>query len=176
MRWLGLASLTTLLLTVASCPKVREAHADCREAEDKCRPQLSATTLNGGELAEHDLVGKVVLVNFWATWCHPCVEEIPLLEATWQRHKGDGFVVVGILAAEPADDAQVQQFMADHGITYPVIRAGDGMLRQFEMGSTLPVSFVYDRAGRLVLRKNVELRAPELDPLVARLIKAGGSR
>jgi thiol-disulfide isomerase/thioredoxin len=160
-----------LLLSVASCPRVREAHADCREAEDKCRPQVAGVSLNGGNLSEADLAGKVVVVNFWATWCHPCVEEIPDLEAAWQKHKQDGLVVVGLLSADHADDAEVQQFMADHHLTYPVVRATEGVLRQFEMGSTLPVSYVYDRAGRLVLRKNVQLRAAELDPLVERLLK-----
>ncbi len=167
-RWLGLLLLVT---AVASCPKVREAHADCREAEDKCRPQLSGVVLNGDRLAEADLQGKPVVVNFWATWCHPCVEEIPVLEAAWRRHKGEGLYVIGVLAADPADDAEVQQFIADHHITYPVIRAHDGMLRQFEMGTSLPVSFVYDRSGRLVLRKNVQIRSVELDPLIVRLLR-----
>src|SRR5678810_521648 len=95
-RWLGVA----LLLTVASCPKVREAHADCRDSEDKCRPEFSGDTLTGGKLADVDLRGKVVVVNFWATWCHPCIEEIPVLQAAWQSHEKDGLVIVGVLTGE----------------------------------------------------------------------------
>ena len=73
-------------------------------------PTFTSVTLDGQELSSASLSGKVVLVNFWATWCAPCIEEMPALEAVWKRHKDRGFVIVGVLA-DQASDASVRSFV-----------------------------------------------------------------
>ncbi len=160
-----------LALSVAACPRVREAHADCREDEPRCRPELAGWTLGGERLEESALEGKVVLVNFWATWCKPCVKEIPALQAAHDAHARQGFVVVGIVAADAADDAQVQQFISDHAMSYPVLRDPDGALgRKFELTPALPTTYVYDRAGKLVARRTGGLDHTEVEKLIAPLL------
>src|SRR3712207_2035350 len=122
--------IALLLLLPASCG-VKEAHADCREQVQKCLPELDFVGLAGERVTEKDLEGKVVLVNFWATWCGPCVKEIPALERAQAKFGPRGFVVVGVVSSDPADDAQVQQFIADHDVHYPMVRDDGKLARAF---------------------------------------------
>jgi thiol-disulfide isomerase/thioredoxin len=123
---LRLASIPLLGLLVlvgldASCNSVKEAHADCGES-DQCRPELSGDSLDGTRVEEAGLAGKVVIVNFWATWCGPCRQEIPALETVWKEHAHEGLAMVGVLTADAASDSTVQAFMVESGMTYPVLR------------------------------------------------------
>lgn len=158
------------LLVAVSCNSVKEAHADCREETATCRPELDAWSLDGRRVSEKELHGKVVLVNFWATWCGPCVREIPALERAQAKYGARGFAVVGVVSSDGADDAQVQQFMADHDMRYPVIRDDGALSTKFEMGRALPTTYLYDRTGALVKRHQGPLTEAELDALITPLL------
>ena len=94
-----------------------------------------------------ELRGKIVLVNFWATWCPPCRKEMPDLEAVYNRFKGKGLV---ILAISDDDPDKVRRFVAEMHFTYPVLLdPGSGANQRFEIEG-IPKSFVYDRSGALV--------------------------
>lgn len=90
------------------------------EADDRGsrHADFTLTDLNGMQWSLHALAGKVVLVNFWATWCPPCRKELPDLEALYQRFHSRGLV---ILAVSDEDAAKVQPFVAEHKLTYPVL-------------------------------------------------------
>ena len=137
-----------IALWAVSCAK---ASADCpsTETSSQCRPEIVAIGLDGKPLAEADLAGKVVLVNFWATWCGPCAAELPALEAVYERHRGDGFVIVGAVSADPSDDLDVSNFAAARGVTYPLVRATPHLERKMELGQALPKTYLYDRKGKL---------------------------
>jgi thiol-disulfide isomerase/thioredoxin len=95
--------------------------------------------------------GKWVLVNFWATWCPPCIEEIPELSALDDAHKGRDLVVIGVAADdEPAD---VRKFVAKRSVRYPVVIADETAVQPFGDVSGLPTSFLYDPRGRQVLHR-----------------------
>jgi thiol-disulfide isomerase/thioredoxin len=110
-------------------------------------PAFSFTDVNGRSISSASWHGKVVLVNFWATWCPPCRAEIPDLITLQERYR-DQLVVVGISEDEgPVDE--VKRFVADHGMTY-VVEIGTPELRKIFRGVVaLPTTFVIDPEGRL---------------------------
>ena len=91
--------------------------------------------------------GKVVVLNFWASWCDPCRDEAPLLEAAHRRLAGRG-TVLGVTYRDTSSDAR--QFIRRHRLTYPSLRDVDGKLGQDYATKALPETFVLDRRGRIV--------------------------
>ena len=112
------------------------------EDKDKRRGQagFSLTDLAGKRWSLKDLTGKVVLVNFWATWCPPCVRELPDLDAVYRRFESRGFV---ILAITSEDTAPVKAFLATNNVTYPaLLDPGDKAKKEFLVDG-IPKSFLF---------------------------------
>jgi cytochrome c biogenesis protein CcmG/thiol:disulfide interchange protein DsbE len=111
-------------------------------------PELTLPRLSGGgeeSLADYD--GQVVVLNFWASWCEPCIEESPLLERWHRRIEPDGGTVVGVDVLDVTDDAH--EFVKRFDLTYPQLRDGDGdTLADFGVTGQ-PYTFVIDRRGRV---------------------------
>ena len=112
-------------------------------------PAVAGTGIDGKPVAAEAFRGKVVLVNFWATWCAPCIKEIPAIEKVYARNKERGFEVVGLVSGDDASDAEIQVFAAEHGVSYALIRATADVETAFGLGSVLPTTYLYDRSGRL---------------------------
>jgi peroxiredoxin len=108
-------------------------------------PHISLTDLQGASASLDDYAGQVILVNNWATWCPPCKDEMPELEAYYQAHAGDGFVIVAIESGEPAD--VVEKFVQQHGLTFPVWLDPQGAALEAFQNWNLPSSYVIDRSG-----------------------------
>lgn len=122
-------------------------------------PDFTATTLDGRTISSSDWKGKVTLVNFWATWCPPCRAEIPDLIALQAKYP-DHLQIIGISEDQGSVDA-VKAFVAEHGITYPVIMATPEIEQIFAGVNALPTSFMLDREGRIV-QKHLGLYAVEM--------------
>jgi peroxiredoxin len=90
----------------------------------------------------------VVLVNFWATWCPPCRVEMPGFQRVYEARRERGFTIVG-LSVDAAGSAPVKQFLAEHGITYPVAMANTSAIQGFGRSTLLPTSYLIDRQGRV---------------------------
>lgn len=126
------------------------------DADDEGRRNLNfaLTDLQGQTWTLRDLAGKVVLVNFWATWCPPCRKEMPDLEALYERFQSQGFVILGI---SDEDSSKVKPFVAKRKITYPVLLDPGRKVNQLFQINGIPKSFVYDRAGKLVA-ESIDMR------------------
>ena len=111
-------------------------------------PDITLDTLDGRHIALHALHGKTVILTFWATWCDPCREELPLLSRYAQAHANDGLVVLGFSLDTPDTLAQVRQVAS--GLHFPVGLLGDPHVEGYGRIWHLPVSFVVDRRGVLV--------------------------
>jgi thiol-disulfide isomerase/thioredoxin len=132
-------------------------------------PSFTAVDLDGRTVSTGAgaLKGKVVIVNFWATWCPPCRAEIPDLIALQRKYEGT-VQVIGVSQDEiPAE--QVKRFAAAHGINYPLVMTNAEIERLFPGVHALPTSFVLDREGRLV-QKHVGMLNAELTELEARTL------
>jgi thiol-disulfide isomerase/thioredoxin len=111
---------------------------------------FSTTDLEGRPVSMASLRGKVVLVNFWATWCPPCRAEIPDLIALQNRYR-DRLVILGI-SEDEAPPADVKAFVADQKINYAVAMTNPAIEKIFKGVSALPTTFVIDRDGRIQQR------------------------
>jgi peroxiredoxin len=126
------------------------------EGNDKKREHLDFTLkdLSGKTWTFSELRGKVVLVNFWATWCPPCRKEMPDLETLYTRFGSKGFVVLGISDEETAE---VEPFIRDHTISCPVLLDPSRKVNELFVVQGIPKSFVYDRQGKLVAQ-SIDMR------------------
>ncbi len=112
-------------------------------------PQLDLTDLSGKSVSLDDYLGKVVLVNLWATWCPPCREEMPTLQKFYEKYKDKGFVLIAIDQEETLE--VVAPFVAEFGLTFPVWLDLEYLAEREFNTSSLPSSYVIDRAGTVRL-------------------------
>lgn len=110
---------------------------------------FSLRDLDGVERKLSDYRGKWVIINFWATWCAPCLQEIPELIRFHDRHKDNDAVVLGI-NFEEIDTAPLREFVNKQGMNYPVLRVGDTPLLPFEPLKELPSTFFVTPQGAYV--------------------------
>lgn len=132
-----------ILLAVGAIAFASAAAAAWKEGQ--ALPDLSKTGLEGTLPA--DVKGKVVLVDFWASWCPPCRASLPVLDALQKKFKDAGLVVLGINVDQKAAD--MDKFLKDHPVSFSVVRdAGLKLIADADV-SSLPSSFVVDRSGRI---------------------------
>lgn len=122
-------------------------------------PSFKVSTLDGKPLALADYKSKVILLNFWATWCGPCRSEIPDLVELQNKYK-DQLQIIGLVVDDDDEDA-VKKFAEKYGINYPIAIATDEMRTEYGGIPALPTSFVLDEEGRVV-QKHEGLRDPVL--------------
>lgn len=140
-HWMGVLGLL-LALWVAPA-----AHANDLVV-GRTAPSITLTTLDGKRISSADLRGKLVIVTFWATWCEPCREELPLLSRYAKQHAAQGLVVLGFSLDPPADIAKVRRVAST--LSFPVGLLGDPHVPGYGRIWHLPVSFVIGRDGRLL--------------------------
>jgi cytochrome c biogenesis protein CcmG/thiol:disulfide interchange protein DsbE len=159
---LGLA----VALTAGACTDSLDAPAG--PGVGRQAPDFRLESLDGRQVSLADYAGQVVLLNFWATWCPPCKEEIPAIEKAYQAHRDDGFVVLGINDGEASE--VIRAFADELGITYPVLidKRGDVAAQYRRRG--LPLTVIVDRDGVIQVRHEGYLTADQLDSYLSHLL------
>ncbi len=107
--------------------------------------------LRGGEVRLSDFSGKVVILNFWATWCPPCRMELPGLQDLYARYKDRGATVVGI-AVDSGGEEELKRFVRKVGIDYPVLVGDQKVMNQYGGIQGLPTTFIIDQNGIILNR------------------------
>jgi len=116
--------------------------------------------LAGEQVSLSDYEGKVVLINFWATWCPPCRAEIPDLEAAYLEHSDEGFVVLGVSVQDPSQ--AIVDFMDQVDMSYPILLDENGLIMKDYRAPGLPMSLIVDRQGVIQVRHLGFLSAGQL--------------
>lgn len=124
-------------------------------------PELTMTTLDGKTITSRDLAGKVVIVNFWATWCAPCRAEIPDLVKLQTQYK-DQLVILGILS-EDEPGPHVSQFAADYKINYPIVPETKELLAAFPGIYALPTTFLVGPDGKMMQKHIGQIRPAQIE-------------
>jgi thiol-disulfide isomerase/thioredoxin len=133
-------------------------------------PRYAATTLAGDSATTSGLAGKVVLLNVWATWCAPCRDEIPFLQSLYEKHRQAGLEIIGVSVDARGQDAAIQGFVKDFGMTYPVWRDPDERIQSLYLALGVPASYLIDREG--ILRWRRIGTVSESDTAFARVLAA----
>lgn len=142
LRWLGLAAALAIVIIFAS-PSYRQGEASLA---GKAAPDF-VFEQNGKQATLADLRGKVVVLNFWATWCPPCVEETPSLNRLQQRIAARGGVVLGVSVDE--DQAAYEGFLRNQNIIFPSYRDVTKKIPQLYGTSFYPETYIIGRDGRI---------------------------
>ena len=138
-------------------------------ARDRSTPAFTVRTLADSSITSQSLRGRVVLVNVWATWCLPCRAEMPLLEATWNRHKAAGLVLLGA-SVDTGDPQTVRDFITERGISYPIAIVGSDVIRALGGVVGYPTSVLIGRDGRVRHRVMGPIGPLSLEPAIRRAL------
>jgi cytochrome c biogenesis protein CcmG, thiol:disulfide interchange protein DsbE len=158
------------LIYFSAAPEKTQARACAPVAEVHYQaPELSLVDLSLSAKSLKDYSDQVVLVNTWATWCPPCREEMPALEAFYQAHKDEGFTLTGINIGE--SQQIVEKFVSDSGISFPVwLDPHEESLKAFNTFS-LPSSFVIDREGTVIFAWSGAICLDQLEESITPIIR-----
>lgn len=139
-------------------------------------PTFSLKDLKGNTVSLADLRGKVVLVDFWATFCVPCVAAMPDLQKLHNRYADQGFTVVGIATdAKPEGIQQIPGVVAKKKVTYPILYANPAAWRDYEV-TELPALFLIDRSGQIVKRFGGKVEHKAVEEAVKALVAQPGGK
>jgi cytochrome c biogenesis protein CcmG, thiol:disulfide interchange protein DsbE len=142
------AGLVGLFVWKLASDDSKEIVSDVQAGKTPRAPTFTLPSLDGGgDVALSAFRDKVVVLNFWASWCVPCKNEAPRLQEVWERHRGDGLVVLGVDALD--FDGDGRKFLRRYGVTYPNVHDGRGRVLGDYGGTPLPKTF-FLRNGKIV--------------------------
>jgi peroxiredoxin len=125
----------------------------CAKATGRANLNFTLKDVNGANVQLADYKGKVVLLNFWATWCLPCKVEIPEFVEAYERYRDKGFVILGVLSEDDPTPAALRTFMTEFKMNYPVFRENQEFAAANGELWALPTSFLIDRQGSICTKK-----------------------
>jgi len=142
-----LISLLVVLLTVFLA-LVYANSVISRKSEFPEAPDFVLKDLNGNEITLDDFKGKVLFINFWATWCPPCREEIPGFVSMYEIYNGRGMEILGVSLDQKGVEI-VKKFAEMYEINYPMAMGTNQLIRDYQPGQYIPTTIIIDQEGRI---------------------------
>ena len=156
----GLGIFLVALLLYAGLLTNSKSVSSTGLGKGKPAPDFTLKTLEGKEVSLSDLRGKVVLVNFWATWCPPCRSEMPLFERVYKKYKDKGFEILAVSTDSSLDP--VKKFVKDYKISFMILYDDKNVVGLYGVQG-LPTSFLIDRDGKIIKVRLGEYKEVERD-------------
>ena len=162
------ATLPLILLALLGIVLLARAPTSSPAAQGSVAPDFALADLDGNSIRLSDLRGRPVVVNFWASWCAPCIEEFPLLQDAAERHAADGLVVIGVVFQDRS--AAARDFMARNGATWQAaMDPGERVANAYGILGP-PETFFIDRDGIIDARQMGQFSAGSLESKLAAII------
>jgi len=168
MKHILLAAAVALLLSLAAPVRAEPIHP-------VPAPAWKLKDVDGNVVSSDQFKGKVVVIDFWATWCPPCKAEIPGYVALQKKYAADGLVIIGISKDDESSDraAMVRKFMAEKGMNYTVVFSTDEVDAAFGGIDAIPTTFIVDRDGNLRNRKVGAEATADYEKQILAVLKPG---
>ncbi len=139
--------------------------------ENRAAPAWSVQLSDGRTLTSEQLKGKVVLINYWATWCPYCLKEMPVIEEFWKDRRAQGFEVLAISVDDPPE--KVVQYIKEHGYGFMAAPMDPSIYAAFGRADSIPTSFIIDADGVIRNKIDGQVHYPRLEKLVLPLLSKG---
>ena len=155
VKW-ALGAAAALALGVLTLPTMLQSNAGAPTESGSCKAEgtanlnLTVKDMNGADVKLADHKGKVILLNFWATWCPPCLAEIPEFVKVYEEKKKDGFTILGVSTDDTAE--QLQAFASEKKVTYPLLMISPELEDAYGPLFGLPTSVLIGRDGSVCKR------------------------
>lgn len=146
---LVIATVAALLILIKELKKLPRSEGPAHVAPTICSPSWELPAPDGKPIKSTDFAGKVVILNFWATWCGPCRMEIPSLIELHQQYADEGLTVIGVSLDRDGAET-VQRFIEQTGIKYQVFLGDEGLVNSFGGIEGIPTTFILDQDGHVV--------------------------
>lgn len=174
VRWsvLGAAAAVALAAGIYFAYDARTAKPESEPLAAAALSGLALPDVDGKEQRLDQWRGKLVVVNFWATWCKPCLKELPDLSRVYERYKDRGLIVLGVLASDNPDNGTLLNFQSDNEMTFPVVRATSDILTSYDYPGSLPTTFIFDRTGHQAKMQVGALSSERLTAIIDPLLSA----
>lgn len=146
LTWIWIPLSLALFFSV--CARAEKAETPAPAGDMGPAPAFTLTDLNGNEITLSGLNDKVIFLNFWATWCPPCREEIPGFIEVFSKYKDKGMEIIGVSVDRNGVD-KVRSFVQDLGINYPVAMETSQITNDYKPGRYIPTTIVIDKKGKI---------------------------
>ena len=174
---LGLLIIVALILLVLRFQKMGNPQQEInfnqlKPKEGYLAPKFTLRNLRGNLEGLDDHAGKVIVVNFWATWCAPCVKEMPSFETLYRRFRSQGLTVLAV-SLDKDRSAKVQEFVDKYKLSFPVLLDTEGVAEKLYPSFTIPFTYVIDKQGRVAARIDgaKDWESPETFKAIEHLLK-----